>query len=149
MIEFIKILGSFILGSICGYEYKSWRERSAKIKEEKKEALNKLRAELKTFTINWRTFRISEKSYLNPALKDIQDKLASTSNLLRRIVSEKEKLLPKEIIGDAITISSELEKLSRKQFFIDGGKSLREFLEAGDKLVERCEKLILEIDKLS
>ena len=140
---------SYLMGIITGVvpvllveEYRLLRERKIRHRERKEQAVSMLRVELKRFCSAWNNFKNIREMQYGPELTNFQYNLEYISRAIENVASASEGLLPADIINEALEISRNLLVLSKKEFYLDGGKSYKEFLELGDRLLKSCESLL-------
>jgi len=70
--------------------------------------------------------------HVDLGLSDFQYELKVMGGSLKSSVLTSEKLIAKEVSNGIIDVADRLTKLSRKRFYIDEGRSWREFLQEGE-----------------
>jgi hypothetical protein len=142
--DWASILVGFVVGvlsTILTYEYRRWRERKTRISERRSQVVEQLSSELNKVITKWKFFKNTEEYHYDPGLTDFQNELGLLSDSLLDMVSRYEKLIPKNVYKEIVEVSDGLSKLSQHKFWVDGGRSWEAFLDKGDRLVGKCEKL--------
>jgi len=140
------ILGFFI--GIIVEEYRFWRQKRIQYDEKKKQMISDLKRELRRFNDSWNNFKTIKEMQYGDGLKNFKYDLEHIYRGIENVVLNAEDLLPKDVLLETRKLSNELLSLSKKEFFIDGGKSFKEFIELGDSLFKKCGELLDKLSKL-
>lgn len=131
-----------IISAAGGYEYRRWRERGEKIKSEREKAKKQIEAELNALILDWGTFKETQEMQVAASLTNFKIRLGSTARVLQKIIASNETSLPKNMKVMLVEISTSLTKLSVKEFYLDGGVTWKEFIETGDKIIDKCKQIV-------
>ena len=101
---------------------------------------------LKEFILVWTSiYGKRDERLVNPFLGDLKNKFSIMSEQLVIMLSESPKEASKEIVEDVVIIANQLSELGIKRFFLDGGKSAKEFNDLGDSTVKIAENILEQI----
>ncbi|MEM3000503.1 MAG: hypothetical protein QXX34_08280 [Candidatus Bathyarchaeia archaeon] len=128
-----------IFTSILFYEYQRWRERT----EEKGRYKSSLKLEIDKFINDWENFHKTDEMHVGSNLRNFQYKLNKIAESIEHnasILMEK-GIITKEVHNKIVEISRQISALSIKEFYINGGKSWKEFIDLGNKIGKELEEI--------
>ena len=103
-------------------------------------------AKLRELTFIWTSiYGKKHERLVNPFLGDLQNKFSIMSEQLVVLLSESPREATRRIIEDIGSVAIQLSELGTKQFYLDGGKSVGEFNDLGDRAIKIAENVIAHI----
>jgi len=104
---------------------------------------------LNNYKILWETIYGKDECHLvNPFFRNMQNSIISLAEELLKISSICFDVVPSETRNKLSQVAKEMVNLGYKEFYIDGGRSAKQFDDLGDEILALVNQAIAEISSL-